>query len=113
MPTEIIRYDVAESGSVRLDVTIGDGQQGHCTVLLGEQQIAAGPVIADLPVGEAAALRGSKLVVSALVRDVRPETDWTSATLGLRGGVQAQEHIQRALSQGAPAVSYVYVVEFV
>lgn len=113
MPTEIVRYEVADGATVVLDVAIGDGQRGHCTALLGEQQICAADTIVGLPVGEGAALRGSKLVISALVLDVRTETDWTSVELRLRGGVQSQERTLRQTSDGAPAVSYLYVVLFV
>jgi hypothetical protein len=75
----------ADPGAVSLSVTIGDGQIGGSSIQLDGK--AFGPVgeIVDLPLGDAAELRGHTLLVRTGVIDINKLTNSTTVSYDMNG----------------------------
>jgi hypothetical protein len=119
MPTITGTYKVVDDRDVSLDIIVGDGQKGGSSVSLikagsanPSKDIASGANIAKRNLGSGKQLRGAVLVVSTLVQDIRPETDWTSVTVGLSNG--EADHSWPAAEKAKPGgtVSYIFVITF-
>ena len=73
-------------GDVQLSVIIGDRQFGTSLVTLDGEQLALGDVN-GLTVTAPGGLRGKKLFVKSVVTDVNDQSNFTSITYELSGGV--------------------------
>ncbi len=82
---KVALHDVQGGVVVRARVIIGDGQRGAWTMLLGATPIAKGTEPAWVTLGDGAGLRGNHLEVSAVVMDVRDETDRLCITVDVQG----------------------------
>lgn len=112
MPTSIGTYPVLDELEVRLEVEVGDGEQGESSASIGCVAVGAGnPICAS--VGRGRELRGQMLVVSTTVIDRQPEADWTSVRVRLRSGAVRREYVQRQIAETGGVVSYLTVITFV
>ncbi len=68
---------------IEAHVTIGDGQNGAYLIFL-DQQLKGNNDMAVL--GNAAAVKGKRTIVSATVVDTMDETNWTSLTVTIKEG---------------------------
>lgn len=114
MPTATATYLVEDGRTVTMDALIGDGQTGASVAFLGTEEIAAGPELRDVRLGDGSDVRGKVLVLSTTVVDIRPEHDKTSVNVILRGGHPEEFPIvQVATARPGGAVNYLTVVTFV
>jgi hypothetical protein len=113
--TKVVNYRVDDVASVVARAIIGDAQEGAWTMHLGSRFLAGGTNADDVTVGPGRALaEGSgNLEVSAIVKDVRPETDHLTLTVTLTGGMDTQ-HVQITnLGNPGDSASYSIFVRFV
>jgi hypothetical protein len=101
-------YRVGE-GVVHLTITVGEGQLGTSTVILGTEKIAHGESI-DVDVGRGPEIAGNMLVCTTAVTDILPETNHTSVTYDLTGGPQPRRFVQ--LEDIDPDGTIVYLAVF-
>ena len=101
-------YQVA-AGPVELTIVIGDGQRGVSLVFLDAEELIVRPgEPGHYLVGSGPTVAGHTLSVESTVADVRAETNRTSITYVLSGGVAPQEFHQAAPAARAGAeVDYV------
>jgi hypothetical protein len=83
-------YKVAE-GQVHLTVTIGEGQFGSTTVVVGEKVFDHERRF-DRDIGAGGALRGKQLTIVSVVTDTNDQDDDTSVTYELTGGALNTKH---------------------
>jgi hypothetical protein len=74
--------------------------------------LAQGPVLHGLPLGTGEALKGKRLVIAALVLDIRPETDNTSLSVSLAGGGGSQTWQDSERASPGGVVLYTTVIDF-
>lgn len=111
MPTTFASYPVVDAQPVSVEVLSGDGQPATITVVLGGQIIAhATNHVGPMTIGLGKALRTNKLVVSATVSVLNPDTTKTSVALELTGGPESKEV---KTEQSGPAGGKVYYVDVV
>ena len=79
-------YAVGQS-SVALSVEIADDQIGGSSVRLDGERIGDPGTIQNRAIGEGPSLVGRLLLVKTVVADIDDQTDWTSVTYRLSGGV--------------------------
>lgn len=104
-------YAVAQ-GPVELTVVIGEGQRGVTLVFLDAEEIEARPgERGHYAVGSGPDIAGHTLSVESTVSDVRAETNRTSITYRLTGGVAAQEFHQ-SVPAGRAGGSVDYIATF-
>lgn len=106
-------YDVGGSVAVTLEIVIGDGQAGGTSVIWRANVIDIPPNAQPFTVSaDGAPLRTEILNCTTLVRDINPNTNRTSVTYVLRGGVRDREYpyATEVPQQGDFAQ---YVVDFV
>lgn len=79
-------YAVGNGGRITLEVTIGEGQRGRCSVMVDGNEVARGSdrVVAEL--GAGAALGGSTVSVIGTINRTSP-TPRCSVTYEFGGGV--------------------------
>lgn len=112
MPTLVGTFPAVGGADVRLQVFIGDGQEGTSSAVVGGTEVATGPEI-DVSLGEAQTLRGKMLVVSSIVKDRREETDFTSSTVRLSTPGLGREFPQRQLvPEPGSVVNYFFAITF-
>ena len=115
MPTIVTRYQVNDGQPLLLDVLIGDLQPGGTTVFVGQQRVVTGEGdLVDVGLGPGERLRGQAMVISTVVVDRNPLTDFTSTVVSLDGGNHM--HVDIPQSESVPtggAASFLTVVHFV
>jgi hypothetical protein len=79
-------YPVAQDNVV-LSVVVGDGQKSYSEVLLDGRRLASGAELPTIDLGPGAALAGRRLRITSTVADTNPDTNHTSITYSLSGGV--------------------------
>lgn len=99
MPTVVTQYPVQDGQPLLIDVLIGDLQAGGTSIFLGttEMMTQTGDVV-DFEIGRDEQLRGRTMVISTVVLDRNPMTDFTSAVVVLDGGA----HLYRNLGGDVP-----------
>ncbi len=106
-------YQVDGPGPIMLSIVIGDAQIGGSGVKLEDKLIGKG-TINHFPIGTPAEVRGKKLNIRTVVADVNPNTNHTSVTYILTGGIDEADF---TLLFDAPhdkdAVPYTAVFTFV
>jgi hypothetical protein len=81
---------------VFLAVTIGEGQQGRSSILLGSKEILrTSPPIGRFLVGAGSSVRGQTLTIRTVVNDVVAATNRMSVTCRLTGGKAAAEFVSK------------------
>src|SRR5690349_18524215 len=115
MPTLVVQYPVQNGQPVLVDVLIGDLQPGGSSIFIGTNNPCTqnGDII-DFNVGTGDALRGKAMVVSTVVLDRNPLTNFTSTVVSLDGGTHT--HLDIPQSDNPPengASSFITVVNFV
>lgn len=89
-------YPVAH-GPVELTVIVGEGQRGVSLVFLDAAEIEARPgERGHYDLGAGPDIAGRTLSVESTIADVRAETNRTSITYRLTGGVEPKEFFQSA-----------------
>jgi len=83
-------YEVLDNRSITLEVTIGDGQVGATNLRLNGVPVPFPNQHAPVQVGPV--IKGSVLDCISLVHDVNPQTNHTSVTYDLRGGVEPKTY---------------------
>jgi hypothetical protein len=92
MPKTISAVRVAIHKAARDDdaivvrATIGEGQEGAWSLHIDDKFIKGGTKPVDVPLGSARKLRGSLLEISAVIKDVRKETDRLTLTARVTPG---------------------------
>ena len=89
-------YKVLREKDVAVEIFIGHGQVGDTTIYLGNEKIVEnkkGNFEHNLGRGEN--LNGKSLFCSTIVSDVRSETNNTSVTYKIHGGVNPYEQIMQ------------------
>lgn len=96
---------------VRVRVTIGEAQKGAWVMLLGNQHKAGGTSADIVRLGTGAELTGTHLEVSAIIQDVRPDTDQLTLTVDVIGASTTTVKLSHT---GAPgdAAAYSVIVFF-
>jgi hypothetical protein len=79
---------------VILTVTIGDSQMGITAVSLDGAQLVPGHLgTLTLDLGAGPEIKGKTLVCTTTVSDVSAETNHTSVTYALQGGIEPYSHL--------------------
>jgi hypothetical protein len=115
MPTVVAQYPVQDGQPVLVDVLIGDQQPGGTNVFLGSDNLKTveGDLV-DFLVGQGEALRGKALVISSVVVDRNPMTDFVSTVVSLDGGSHPHVDIPQSENVGPSGVAnFLTVVNFV
>ena len=115
MPTVVTQYPVRNGQPVLVDVLIGDMQAGGTSIFLGttEARTQTGDIV-DFEIGRGESLRGLTMVVSTVVLDRNPMTDFTSTVVMLDGGTNAHVEIPQSDNPGPDGRSgFITVVNFV
>lgn len=103
-------YRVRDEDSVTLKITIGHGQVGITSVNLGKERIESdhqNTLELKIP-GKGKDLKSKKLFCSTIVADVRTETNATSVTYELIGGVKPfKQTLQETVESEGDVVFYV------
>ncbi len=99
-------------GSVRLTITLGDGQLGGSSLKLHGKPLGQAGDIVDALIGAAADLHGMTLEVRTLVSDVNLQGNWTSVTYDLAGVDVPQEIAKHLVKTDGNAVLYRTTFEF-
>jgi hypothetical protein len=81
---------VATGGTV-LDVVIGEGNPGSIEVHLDDVELAKGPEVRDLALGDGAGLKGKELQIHANVRDENPVSARSSVLATVRNLATGKE----------------------
>ena len=74
------------SADIFLAITIGEGQHGTSSVLLGTTRIAAGSGSLRVKVGDGDDIKGKVVIVRSVVNDVISQTNRMSVTYRFTGG---------------------------
>ena len=102
-------YQVREEDTVTLKVTIGHAQHAVTAVYLGKDQIVPGhrnSLELSIP-GSGRELNGKTLYCTTVVADVRTETNETSVTFELIGGVKPfKQTLQESVQSEGEVVFY-------
>ncbi len=77
-PEYVVQDDVAYS----LSVVIGDGQSGTSALKNFDGKYVHGEVD-SLPLGTGAAIKGKSLLITSMVTDINPNSNWTSISYKL------------------------------
>jgi len=109
MPTTVDTFPVADGDTIRLQVNIGDAQEGGSAAVIAGKLVGKGDPI-DTTIGADLARRGEVLVVSSNVKDRRPETNWTSVTLVLASGQRSRRYAQEEIAEPGGVVNYVFAI---
>lgn len=115
MPTVVTQYPVQDGQPVLIDVLIGDLQAGGTSIFLGTTEVKTqtGDIV-DFEIGRGEQLRGRTIVVSTVVLDRNPMTDFTSAVVVLDGGAHPHIDIPQSDNPGPGGKSgFITVVNFV
>jgi hypothetical protein len=97
--------------------TIGEGQEGAWTMLVDGEHVGGGTAPADVALGRGGELRGRQLEISAILKDVRAETDRLTLTANVKPGpgpgpIATETRISNEVDPGDNA-AYSIVVFFV
>ena len=93
--------------------TIGEGQEGAWSMHIDDKFIKGGTAPEDVKLGTARKLRGSLLEVSAVIKDVRKETDRLTLTARVTPGeTRPKPKISQSGDRGDNA-TYSIVIHFV
>jgi hypothetical protein len=112
--TKVVNYYVKDDAEVVARAMIGNAQEGAWTMRLGDKFIKGGTGPEDVPIGNGKSLAegDAHLEVSAMVKDIRPETDRLTLLVQLSGGeASSEEEITNEGDSGANA-SYSLIVRF-
>jgi hypothetical protein len=102
-----------EAEVVTARATIGEGQEGAWTMLVDGEHLGGGTAPADVVLGKGGALRGRQLEISAILKDVRAETDRLTLTARVTSGhVETEARLSNEVDAGDNA-AYSIVVFFV
>jgi hypothetical protein len=88
-------YEVGDA-PVRISILIGDGQFGTSVMWVGEHIFGPGD-IEDVVLGTGPDLIGETLVIKSNVTDINDQTNHTSVTYDLDGGMAAARHVVEAI----------------
>ena len=102
-------YRIRAEDTVKLKITIGHGQTGVTSVNLGKERIVTGhqnTLELTIP-GRGTNLSGKKLFCTTTVADVRTETNETSVTYELLGGITSfRQAMQETVENEGDVVFY-------
>ncbi len=115
MPTLVTQYEVQDGQPVLVDVLIGDLQAGGTSIFLGTDELTTqtGDIV-DFRIGRGETLRGRTMVISTVVLDRNPMTDFTSTVVMLDGGTHMHVEIPQSDNPGEGGRSgFITVVNFV
>ncbi len=108
-------YKVRGDDTVTLKINIGHAQVGTTTVNLGLQQLVSGhkdSLSLTLP-GTGTDLDGKTLFCSTIVADVRSETNQTSVTYEITGGVSDfKQTLQESVTSNGDVIFYTATFRF-
>jgi hypothetical protein len=115
MPTLVIQYPVQNGQPVLVDVLIGDLQPGGTTIFLdADEKHSQDGDIMDFAIGSGQELRGRTMVVSTVVLDRNPITDFTSTVVSLDGGSHPHVDVPQSDNPGNGGTSgFITIVNFV
>lgn len=114
MPTTFITYEVTDDSPVTVSATVGEGQPGGVTAVLGDSVVARGRegfTAHDLGLGKE--LRGRKLIIAADVVLLNEASPRASLTADLSGGAADKSATSSQDGSSGDLVSFVDVVTFV
>jgi GTP cyclohydrolase III len=103
-------YQVRDEEKVKLKITIGYGQIGTTSVNLGKNKIISDHenTLEETTLGSGKELVSKKLFCSTIVADVRTETNETSVTYELIGGVKPfKQTLQESVESEGDVVFYI------
>lgn len=93
-------YEIEPSGTVRISVSVGDGNTGGILVTLAGEDLKLGnDTLDDVNVGESPAIDGEDLVVFTSVSHVNPQSLRTSVSHTLSGGRRSRRVVLKAAAQ--------------
>lgn len=107
---KVVSHRVADD-SVKARVLIGEGQKGAWAMLIGASHFAGGTAAKWVTLGKGAALRGKHLEVSAIVMDVRKETDRLTVTVEI-SGPQTTRTVVSAVGKPGDNAAYSIIIRF-
>lgn len=100
-----------DTSNVIVRVIIGNGQTGGYLIYLDETQVAFNK---EANLNAANKLAGKKCIISADVKDLRDETDWTSVTVEIQNGTTKKvygPYSQKAVTNG-DTIAYLVIIDF-
>ncbi|MEQ8712330.1 MAG: hypothetical protein RIC80_04900 [Cyclobacteriaceae bacterium] len=107
------RYELqTDNEEITADVIIGNAQAGSYTFFLDKESKGQDQ---ETLIGKSGEIRGSKLIVSALVQDVRTETNWLSITLGIteKGSTNKYGPYSKKVDTDLDRVLYTIIIDMV
>jgi hypothetical protein len=108
-------YRVGDDDRVTLKITIGHGQTGTSFARLGEEVLASehpGKLERALP-GTGRELRGKVLQCRTTVADIREETNKTSVTYELKGGLtRFEQTLEESVERERDSIRYKAIFNF-
>lgn len=115
MPTVVTQYPVQDGQPVLVDVLIGDLQAGGTSIFIGnDNPLTQDGDVTDFNAGTGESLRGKQMVISTVVLDRNPLTDFTSTVVSLDGGTHPHIDVPQSDNPGAGGTSsFLTVVRFV
>jgi hypothetical protein len=105
-------HPVAASHPVNVRAIIGNAQKGAWVMLLDEAHVGGGTDSGWVTLGNGDALKGKLLEVSAVIQDVRPQTDRLSLIVEVDGPTTTTVQIAHIGDPGDSA-AYSVIVFFV
>ncbi|MFQ5793888.1 MAG: hypothetical protein ACE5JP_02430 [Candidatus Bipolaricaulia bacterium] len=107
-------YRVRNEKPVTLTIKIGHGQRGTTSVNLNDEQLVNNHRnTLKQRIGTGEELNGKTLYCSTIVADIRTETNETSITYELRGGVsQFKQTLQESVESEGDVVFYLATFRF-
>ena len=99
------------SGQIHMVITIGDGQFGSSSVIIGDTLFDQERLF-DRDIGMGSELSGKKIVAVSVVTDTNEQTNHTSITYELSGGPAPYRHRSEfTVEQDNDSVKYVAEIE--
>ncbi|MCK4667952.1 hypothetical protein KAU33_14445 [Candidatus Dependentiae bacterium] len=79
-------YKVEDEEQVSLSIVIGDAQIGSSIVFLDDNELGRRE-IENLNIGLGKDIKGQKIIIKSIVKDINDMTNYTSITYILKGGI--------------------------
>ena len=108
------KYSVGSgAGAIHLTVTIGEGQLGSSTVVVGPKLFDTVKFF-DAGIGKPSTISGQKLVIVSVVSDTNESTNRTSVRYAIKGGSQPFEHkSELTVDKDGESVTYLGEIELI
>ncbi|PYO83085.1 MAG: hypothetical protein DMD65_06815 [Gemmatimonadetes bacterium] len=106
MKTLKTNYKVATS-DITVTVVVGNGQRGNTLVAVGSEELANGPNITNLVIGNGSDVAGKALTLLTTVSQTNTSTPDAVVTYRVRGGAQDRDYqLQEAFADGEVQIQF-------